>query len=181
MQIENTHIIRKLSLILAFVLIVSSQGFSQFKVGKTQAEVKGDIKKKTPKLIESRNSGLVQDFGLYYVEADDAEFLGCSILNNTTLGDNQQIALLFTSLQEEADFYNYVLGLYDYFTDNEVTLHDMKIVPRKKDLFGMNNMIFDIYIVAFSSGPTNKYTSCMIGKKGWVKLFEKSKIHTLQK
>ena len=172
--------IRKLSFILALV-VLSSHGFSQFKVGKTQAEVKEDIKRKNPRLIGSRNSGLVQDFGLYYVESDDVEYLGCSISNNTAVGDNQQIALLFNSLQEEADFYNYVLGLYDNFKDNEVTLHDMKIVPRKKDLFGMNNMIFDIYVVAFSGGPTNKYTSFMIGKKGWIKLFQHSKIHTLKK
>ena len=170
--------IRKLSFILSFILI-SSYGFCQFKVGKTQAEVKEDIRKKNPKLIGSKNTGLIQDFGLYYVEADDAEYLGCSISNNTTAGDNKQIALLFTSYQEEADFYNYVLGLYDDFKDNEVTLHGMKIVPRKKDLFGINNMIFDIYVVAFSGGPTNKYTSFMIGKKAWVKLFQGSKIHSL--
>ncbi|HEY8915284.1 MAG TPA: hypothetical protein VIM87_02570 [Chitinophaga sp.] len=180
---ENLKIscmLRKLSFVLAFVLI-SSYGFSQFKVGKTQAEVKEDIRKKNPRLIGSKNSGLVQDFGLYYVEADDAEYLGCSISNNTAAGANKQITLLFNSLQEEADFYNYVLGLYDNFKDNEVTLHEMKIVPRKKDLFGINNMIFDIYVVAFSGGPTNKYTSFMIGKKGWIKLFEHSKIHGLEK
>lgn len=166
---------------VVIAVLLYCTGFSQLKVGKSQAEVKEDLRKKTPKLIGSRNSGLLQDFGLYYIEADDAEYLGCAISNNTTLGKDKQIAILFTSLQEEADFYNYVLGLYDNFKDNELTLHDMKIVPRKKDLFGMNNMIFDIYVVAFSGGPTNKYTTYMISKKAWIKLFEHSKIHSLKK
>ncbi|WP_447641288.1 MULTISPECIES: hypothetical protein [Chitinophagaceae] len=80
----------------------------------------------------------------------------------------------FTSVSEEKDFYEYVLGLFDNFKDNEFTIGKTRIVPMKMGNFlGTKNLAFDFYI----DGDTHAYKSLVIGKSGWERLFEKSVIH----
>ncbi|NHA07150.1 hypothetical protein G7092_25350 [Mucilaginibacter sp. HC2] len=154
-----------LALVLTFF---SLQGFSQFKVGKTQDQVKADEAKKTPVLIGAKRVALTVTFGLFHIEEDNSEFLEYHTTTNFVK------RLEFPSVQEESDFYKYVLGLYDSFKDNEVTLGKTTIVPLRNNLLGENSLFFEIH-----PDPDNKryiLTTLSIGKKGWVKLFEKSRI-----
>ncbi|MGN8069458.1 hypothetical protein [Mucilaginibacter sp. SG564] len=165
----------KLLSLLSIALLLPIAGYSQFKVGKTKEEAKIEKGKKTPKLIGSKSTGLIMDFGLYSIEAEEIEYLSYATMKTT--GITFEPIINFSSLKEEADFYKYILGLYDSYKDNEITLNKCKIVPRKKNLFGMNNLIFDIYPSA--ENDENKLTTYMIGKSGWINLFKNSKVHTL--
>ncbi|MDE1191277.1 MAG: hypothetical protein PW786_03955 [Arachidicoccus sp.] len=162
---------KKTSLVL-FIIFLSIEGFSQFKVGKTQQEVKSDQAKVTPVLIGSKRVALTLSFGLYHIDADNSEYLGY----HSNINSFEKIE--FASAQEELDFYNYVLSLYDNFKDNELTLNKIKIVPSRNNLLGANNLVFDIY--PEPNNKSYKYTTEMIGRKAWIKLFEKSRIHSLK-
>lgn len=162
-------------LLLGFVLLLPIAGYSQFKVGKTKEEAKIEKGKKTAKLIGKKTTGLLMDFGLYYIEADDFEYISYEPMKRA--GMTFEPVIEFSSLQEEADFYKYILALYDNYKDNEVTVGKCKIVPRKKSLFGSNDLIFDIYPTA--DNDINKLTTYMINKKSWINLFQNSRIHKL--
>jgi len=163
---------QKLFLVTTFIFI-SLNAFSQFQVGKTKAEIKAETDKVTPKRIGMKLTALTADYELYTV-GDNVEFLRYI----TKGGFNSEIheKINFTSLQEESDFYKYVVGLYDDFKDNEVILNQYKIVPHEMKLLGMKNIMFDVYP---NKDSKTKYSTIMISKKAWIRLFSASAIHSL--
>lgn len=164
----------KLLSLLSIALLLPIAGYSQFKVT-SKEEAKAERGKKNAKLIGKKTTGLLTDFGLYYVEAEDLEYLTYEPMKVQGVFVFAQID--FSSAKEEADFYKYILGLYDNYKENEITLGRYRIVPRKKSLFGSNDLIFDIYPTP--DKETDKLTTYMINKKSWINLFQNSRIHKL--
>jgi len=164
----------KLLSLLSIALLLPIASYSQFKV-KTKEEANVEKGKRTAKLIGKKSTGLLTDFGLYYIETEDLEYLTFEPMKVHGVFVFAQVD--FSSAKEEADFYKYVLGLYDNYKDTELTLGRYRIVPRKKSLFGSNDLIFDIYPTA--NNDADKLTTYMINKKGWVNLFQNSRIHKL--
>ncbi len=160
--------------ILTACVFISLSGFSQLTVGNSQAQNKADEAKVTPVLIGANRNALMLNYGLYHIDTDNSEYL--SYRSNI----NSFEKIKFSSLQEESDFYNYVLGLYDTFKDNDITLNKIKIVPQRNNLLGANQLVFDVYPEP-DDNKSYKFTTYLIGKKAWIKLFAKSNIHSLTK
>ena len=165
----------KLLSLLSIALLLPIAGYSQFKV-KTKEEAAVEKGKRTAKLIGKKTTGLLTDFSLYYIEKEDLEYLTFEPMKKAG-GIFIFAQIDFSSAKEEADFYKYVLGLYDNFKDTELTLGRYRIVPRKKSLFGSNDLIFDIYPTP--DNDTDKFTTYMINKKSWINLFQNSRVHKL--
>ncbi|PYF74770.1 hypothetical protein [Pedobacter nutrimenti] len=161
---------KKPFLILALTTL-SLSAFSQFQVGRSKEQIKTDETNAKPKRIGAKLTLLTPDYELYSL--NDKEYLKYV----TKGGMNTQIyeTINFSSAKEEKDFYEYVLGLFDEFKDNEVTLSGVRIVPHPMKLLGINNIMFDVY----KKGSTYKNETVMISKKAWIRLFEKSRIHSL--
>jgi hypothetical protein len=164
----------KLLSLLSIALLLPIAGYSQFTV-KTKEEAKVEKGKRTAKLIGKKTTGLLTDFGLYYIEKEDLEYLTFEPMKTHGVFVFAQID--FSSAKEEADFYKFVLGLYDNYKETEVTLGRYRIVPRKKSLFGSNDLIFDIYPTP--DNDSDKLTTYMINKKSWINLFQNSRVHKL--
>lgn len=161
-------------IILTVVLMsFSVYGFSQFKVGRSKEEVKADKEKVTPKRIGVKTTALTADYELYAV-GDDKEFL--RYITKGGMGTEIYEVINFTDIKEEADFYKYVLGLYDDFKDNEILINNMKIVPREMKLLGMKNIMFDVYP---KSNSDYKNSTIMLSKKAWINLFKNSRVHKI--
>jgi len=163
---------KKISIILVLAFL-SFNAFSQFNVGRSKAEVKADETKAKPKRIGVKLTVLTPDYELY--SQGDTEYLRYG----TKGGGNSQIYenINFSSAKEQADFYNYVLGLFDDFKDNEFTVNGTRIVPHPMKLLGINNIMFDVY--HYKGNNNFKQETIMISKKAWIRLFEKSRVHTL--
>jgi len=163
---------KKISIILVLAFL-SFNAFSQFNVGRSKAEVKADETKAKPKRIGVKLTVLTPDYELY--SQGDTEYLRYG----TKGGGNSQIYenINFSSAKEQADFYNYVLGLFDDFKDNEFTVNGTRIVPHPMKLLGINNIMFDVY--PYKGNNNFKQETIMISKKAWIRLFEKSRVHTL--
>eukprot|EP01132_Coremiostelium_polycephalum_P012967 gene12967-15837_t len=101
------------------------------------------------------------------------------IKTDETNAKPKRIGAKLTLLTPDYELYSlvlkYVLGLFDEFKDNEVTLSGVRIVPHPMKLLGINNIMFDVY----KKGSTYKNETVMISKKAWIRLFEKSRIHSL--
>ncbi|PTS95209.1 hypothetical protein DBR11_21670 [Pedobacter sp. HMWF019] len=162
---------KKPLLILAFAL-TSLSAFSQFQVGRTKEQVKADEANAKPKRIGVKLTMLTPDYELYSL--GNTEYLKYV----TKGGMNTQIyeTINFSSAKEEADFYKYILDLFDEFKDNEVTLNGIRIVPHPMKLLGINNIMLDVYPKKDSK---YKNETVMFSKKAWIRLFEKSRIHSL--
>eukprot|EP01133_Synstelium_polycarpum_P011679 gene11679-13638_t len=147
---------KKPFLILALTTL-SLSAFSQFQVGRSKEQIKTDETNAKPKRIGAKLTLLTPDYELYSLVLKIYETIN------------------FSSAKEEKDFFEYVLGLFDEFKDNEVTLSGVRIVPHPMKLLGINNIMFDVY----KKGSTYKNETVMISKKAWIRLFEKSRIHSL--
>jgi len=140
--------------------------FAQLKVGRTKEQINEDKKNITPQLIGSNNA-LAPTFQLYRL-GKTVEILSFTDDINGT----RKVA--FASVKDETDFYNYVLGLFDDFKNNEFSIGKTRIVPLKMGkILGTKNLAFDFYI----DGNTHAYKSLIIGKSGWERLFKKSIIN----
>ncbi|KIO75982.1 hypothetical protein TH53_17595 [Pedobacter lusitanus] len=162
---------KKLLFIFVCALTTTS-AFSQFQVGRTKEQVKTDEANAKPKRIGVKLTLLTADYALYSL--GNTEYLKYV----TKGGMNTQIyeTINFSTAQEQADFYKYVLSLFDEFKDNEVTLNGIRIIPHPMKLLGTNNIMFDVYPRKDSK---YKNETVMFSKKAWIKLFENSRIHSL--
>lgn len=139
---------------------------AQLKVGRTKDQIAADQKKATPQLIGANNL-LSSEFQLYRL-GDTTEIFLYKTDNNGTG------KFTFDSPKDEKDFYDYVLGLFDNFQNNEFTIGKTRIVPMKMGNFaGTKNLAFDIN----PDGRANADKTLILGKTGWIRLFKKSIIH----
>ncbi|MDR6784051.1 hypothetical protein ABIE26_002560 [Pedobacter africanus] len=159
--------------LMTAIALCSFSAFSQFQVGRSKAEVKTDETKAKAKRIGVKLTVLTPDYELY--SQGDTEFLryGTKGMGNSQIYEN----INFSSAKEQADFYNYVLGLFDAFKDNEFMVNGTRIVPHPMKLLGINNIMFDVY--PYKGNNNFKQETIMISKKAWIRLFEKSRIHAL--
>jgi hypothetical protein len=161
----------KKTFIIFSLAFLSFNAFSQFNVGRSKAEVKADETKAKAKRIGVKLTVLTPDYELY--SQGDTEFLRYGIMGTGNINTYDKV--IFSSAKEESDFYNYVVGLFDEFKDNEFKVNGIRFVPHPMKLLGTNNIMFDIY----QNNRPSKQETVMISKKAWIKLFEKSRIHAL--
>ncbi|PZP43958.1 MAG: hypothetical protein DI598_15055 [Pseudopedobacter saltans] len=143
---------------------------AQLKVGRSKEEIRADEDKKTAKLIGTNSplgivGGIVSSEYRLYRLGDTTEIL------NYTTDNNGKGEFTFSSIGEEKDVYNYVLGLFDNFQNNEFFVGKTRIVPMKMGNFaGTKNIAFDIN----PNGAAYTQKTLVLGKAGWERLFKKS-------
>ncbi len=148
--------------LLAFVCIENNAS-AQLTVGRTKEQINADKEKATAHQIGTNNV-ITPNYWLFRL-GETTEFMTFTDDINGT----RKVA--FASVKEEKDFYNYVLGLFDNFKDNEFSIGNTRIIPMKMGNFlGTKNLAFDFYI----DGSTHAYKSLVISKSGWERLFKKS-------
>ena len=151
------------------LLFISYNGFAQLEVGKSQNQLESE----KPKRIGAKMALLNPEYELWAIDKDGQH---TEYLRYEASGTNSYYDIKFSSMKEEKDFYEYVLGLFDNFKDNEILLKNYKLVPNKMSLVSKGNLFFDVYLFKNSSGHNE---SVMISKKAWIKLFKDSKINSL--
>lgn len=159
----------RFTIILALIAFSFSAN-AQLKVGRSKEERNADADKVTPKLI-GYNNLLDPLYKLFHV-GDTTEIFWYSYPGamNTTVHDQ----FTFSSISEEKDFYEYVLGIFDDFKDNEFSINKVRIIPLKMgNMLGTKNLAFDIYPIGYNT-PRK---TLVISKTGWVRLFKNSQIH----
>lgn len=168
--VPKSNFMKYLFTICAFLTLscFANEVSAQLKVGRSKDEIAADKKKATPQLIGANNL-LSSEFKLFRL--GDSTEIFWYITDKKGKGQ-----FTFDAPSDEKDFYEYVLGLFDDFKDNEFNIGKTRIVPLKMGNFvGTKNLAFDIN----PDGQSYADKTLIIGKAGWIRMFKKSIIHNL--
>ena len=151
-----------------FLSLLSAINFAsaQMTIGKNSNTLNAE----KPRRIGTKMSLLTPQYELWSVDKDGqhSEYLRYLVQSTS----NVWFDLKFSSMQEEKDFYTYVLGLFDNFQDNEIKLKNYKVIPHKFKIFGKDEIQFDVFLFTDTDRRSNQ--SIAFTKKDWIKLFQSS-------